>query len=554
MATELLPMFARGADANNATLSGAKWYFYATGTTTPQASYADSEKATPHANPVVADAGGKFAPIYLDAELVYRGVLKSSDGSLTIFDVDPINTTTLAALLADDGATNLAFKQSGSGTTRRTAAARFAEQFALTDFTGVASAGADETAEIIAGLAANSRTFLIAPYGTKFDRPTLLASASVPVGRVILDLSGINDWNQSGSTETKSFGILSKDTGPNDTHWYVGSDHHPILNLNNYGTSGSTSGDERKASLLWSVGELSGANEGFRGAAIQQFTKDSGSDYWLWQIRSLAPWKAITNDFEFWTAGEDITAAGGAGVYRFTGDNHYRSESGGITGATMPTHTTGVDSDGGVDWLWVGSADRSIISIREDGRMLIGNGTFDATFRHAVSVEDPGAGGYTGELAARAASADVLWRFKPTNSSSDEVAVPALKGSATLGLQVTMADYTTTIIRFTDASGMIVSHTTLENTAASGTSISVTGKRKLTVTNGGATNLDTLSGGVDNQELLLIFGDGNTTVRNMIGNINLTGSANQLFTQHSALQLHRISGSDRWVEVSRSVK
>jgi hypothetical protein len=98
MSAELLPMLARGADANNDILSGAKWYFYASGTTTPQSVYTTSALSVAHSNPVVADGGGKFAPIYMDSSLSYRGVLKSADDATTIFDIDPINAGALLQL------------------------------------------------------------------------------------------------------------------------------------------------------------------------------------------------------------------------------------------------------------------------------------------------------------------------------------------------------------------------------------------------------------------------------------------------------------------------
>lgn len=104
MAAELLPMLARAGDTNNNPMSGAKWFFYATETDTPQSVYTTAELNIAHANPVVADGAGKFAPIYFNSELVYRGVLKSSDLATTIFDIDPINAGVLSALGQTAGA------------------------------------------------------------------------------------------------------------------------------------------------------------------------------------------------------------------------------------------------------------------------------------------------------------------------------------------------------------------------------------------------------------------------------------------------------------------
>ena len=76
----------------------AKAYFYLTGTTTLTDVYQDSDLVTPHANPVVADSSGVFAPIYLDPDVTYKLTLKTSLDSL-IYSVDPINDELSAANL-----------------------------------------------------------------------------------------------------------------------------------------------------------------------------------------------------------------------------------------------------------------------------------------------------------------------------------------------------------------------------------------------------------------------------------------------------------------------
>lgn len=72
--------------------SGAKLYFRATGTSTPQNTYQDADLTTPHANPVVAASDGYFPKIYLDPSLPdYRFI--HTDGS------DAGNDYTLEVLL-----------------------------------------------------------------------------------------------------------------------------------------------------------------------------------------------------------------------------------------------------------------------------------------------------------------------------------------------------------------------------------------------------------------------------------------------------------------------
>lgn len=86
MSQFILP--SRATDANNNPLSGALLYFYLEGTTTPADVYSDGARITPHANPVIANAGGLFPAIYDDPSITYRAVLKTALGS-TIADYDP---------------------------------------------------------------------------------------------------------------------------------------------------------------------------------------------------------------------------------------------------------------------------------------------------------------------------------------------------------------------------------------------------------------------------------------------------------------------------------
>lgn len=88
-----VPPVVRATDANNAVLSGAKWYFYVTGTTTPASVYTTSARTVAHPNPVVADSGGSFPPIYLDPAVTYRAVLKTAAGvAVPNGDIDPYST------------------------------------------------------------------------------------------------------------------------------------------------------------------------------------------------------------------------------------------------------------------------------------------------------------------------------------------------------------------------------------------------------------------------------------------------------------------------------
>lgn len=98
MAQLFFPPVMQASDASGNPYSGAKLYFYTTGTTTLITIYQDSGLVTPHTNPVIADSSGQFAPIYL-AETTYKIVLKSSL-DVTIRTVDPVVQSVAGAVSA----------------------------------------------------------------------------------------------------------------------------------------------------------------------------------------------------------------------------------------------------------------------------------------------------------------------------------------------------------------------------------------------------------------------------------------------------------------------
>lgn len=88
MALFILP--PRATNANGATLSGAKLYFYETQGLVPADVFTTADLDVAHSFPVEADAGGLFAPIYLDPAVTYRAILKTSAG-VSLQDIDPYN-------------------------------------------------------------------------------------------------------------------------------------------------------------------------------------------------------------------------------------------------------------------------------------------------------------------------------------------------------------------------------------------------------------------------------------------------------------------------------
>ncbi len=147
MAAELFIPPSKALDANANPYAGAKWFFYATSTTTPQTVYTTALRNVAHANPVVADSSGKFANIFFDPALIYRGVLKNADESVTLHDIDPVNNG-LISLLADGSGADLVGFSHAETYAAGTAGAKFSDTVTVTDapFNAVFDGATDDTA------------------------------------------------------------------------------------------------------------------------------------------------------------------------------------------------------------------------------------------------------------------------------------------------------------------------------------------------------------------------------------------------------------------------
>jgi hypothetical protein len=71
-------------------LAGSKLTFSRTGTTTPQNTYTDAALTVASSNPVVADASGVFAPIYLDPTLPNYRVKYTTSADVLIYQTDDV--------------------------------------------------------------------------------------------------------------------------------------------------------------------------------------------------------------------------------------------------------------------------------------------------------------------------------------------------------------------------------------------------------------------------------------------------------------------------------
>lgn len=285
MAAELLTDASRALDANANPYSGAKWFFYQSGTSTPQSVYTTAALSTTHSNPVEADAGGKFPPIYFDTSLQYRGVLKSADEVTTIYDIDPINASPLSQLGTSIGAASIG--KSGGGTVQDYIATPQSERF---------TAGFGDVADYPkAGLHINKNATNHAHYGVLDSTAYNFTGATDPI---------IGNASYNDNTTT---------TGA------VGFDHHH--SFQSYPHINMTGGVVTTLSSFWSfldviagtvsegsgvkVNNPSGAGTitNLYGVKVEALTRGSNNNIGVYVAGASG---ASGNNYAFFSAGTDV--------------------------------------------------------------------------------------------------------------------------------------------------------------------------------------------------------------------------------------------------------
>lgn len=100
-----IPPNVRATDSNANPLSSATWSFYLTGTLTPATVYSNPGLTTPLGAVVTSDAGGAFVNIFLNPDIIYRAILRKSDGTTIVEDADPydraVSQADIASQIAD---------------------------------------------------------------------------------------------------------------------------------------------------------------------------------------------------------------------------------------------------------------------------------------------------------------------------------------------------------------------------------------------------------------------------------------------------------------------
>ena len=212
-------------DAAGAIEPGASLYFYETGTTTPKDTYSEQTLVTPNTNPVVANAAGRFGPIFLGSG-DYKVVLKDAD-SVEVWTADPVaKATTSAATTSVAGAIEIATEAEaliGTSTTLAivpdTAAAMIQQGFSYGTTGGTANAITGTPSITPSALAAGMKAIIKAT-GTNSGATTFNWAG---LGVVAVKVYGLTGGAACVGNEIISGNTYEFTYSAADSCWYVSS-------------------------------------------------------------------------------------------------------------------------------------------------------------------------------------------------------------------------------------------------------------------------------------------------------------------------------------------
>lgn len=210
------PSLDRALNSSGDPLSGAKMYFYATGTISPQAVYTSATGTTPLSNPVVSSSAGLFPAIYLDPAATYRVKLTDSTGSLVLWDVDPVAGQDAAAVASSASAAASAASASTSAAAAAVsagAAAINAGNIFATAAAGVSN-GVLSTTSLVAGTGGTNGTFDVAFSG---GAGSGAAARFTVAGGALVSISISSKGTGYTSAPTMSFAASTGLTGASAT-------------------------------------------------------------------------------------------------------------------------------------------------------------------------------------------------------------------------------------------------------------------------------------------------------------------------------------------------
>ena len=364
----------------------------------------------------------------------------------------------------------------------------------------------------------------------------------IPSGAV-LSLDGAQVAYMSGTYRVKRNGVLTSDLVDDDSLTTVASGHHTILELANYGTSGSSSAAGRAATISYRTPQPDDEEQGLVTAFLQ-FTKQPASDTWSLSMRPYKPGLAIENGYSQWTSGVSTSIGD---VVRSTA-NWYTATTSGTTGATAPTTNSGTESDGAVTWELLLRPDSTRFALTERGRMSVGSNLVSTdTLTISAPLEE------SNSILSLRANDDGVCLIKgfPKNGAVT-VDVPNIAFSDA-GYTALTGEGGKTLIQFEQDSGGWKTKRVFDS-VLSGATPSVQGVHSGRFNGASALTVTNFISTIADQEIQITnSGTGDVTLD---GSFILEGSAASVtLTRFSVIVLRKLSAvTSNWVEVSRNIK
>lgn len=236
-----------------------------------------------------------------------------------------------------------------------------------------------------------------------------------------------------------------------------------------------------------------------------------------------------------WRSGKNVTT--GDYVTSLVGGTGriYQAASTGTCGATVPSHTSGTVSDGGVDWTFVRAVSSAnirpivLFGARDDMPKL----GLTANVQHARDEVF-----WNGKKMQFADSTNaVAWSIY-TNGATDDLLIESASGGY-LRLDNTG--------KFIQLVGLALAAPSVTATDLSATP-SIAGARTLVFNNSGPTSVTSFSGGIGWQEFYVRAGNGQTTLVHS-ASLRLVGKANRVLTANDCLMFQMNSAGTAATEV-----
>ena len=417
----------------------------------------------------------------------------------------------------------------------------------LKDYGIVSDGVTDQTAAIVAlfvGQLASYRGRVIADYNTKFTPITVYNA--IPLRVTLDDRSEIN-YGQPPVYTNKFRILVTNDVEADDSSEVVASTHHPSIILNNLGTAATASAAKRLASILFAAG-INARGDNAILSLVQSFIQD-GTNKWQWGILREQKWQFVNKPHwqpnTAYLVGDFVQAPGG--IYECVG-----SVDAGLSGAVAPTGTGDTIADNQLIWDYFGglSAPASLFLVDEEGRVSHGGADSGASdgivlkvYKAAVDAECRVLFGDNQNNGAVKTDYEIRTGGVPKTFRSHFY---FLGGIPTLDFRE--EDYGA-ILRLTKQQIYANAPSTHDFKAKSGATPSVADASAIVLTQAGATTVTNfLTTSAINQELVVWFGDGNSTIQHGV-NIVLKSGANETPVAGTIKRFFRVwSQSAAWRE------